>query len=252
MDTLTITRVVHASVLIDFAGQSILTDPWFTERTGYRRAESLGVQLAQLPRLSGVVVSHPHGDHDDLGALATSLPKDVPIAVKRGTAQKARRAGFSQVSELDPWETAHLGAVTVIAAPAKHGVPENTYLLQAAGFTVYFGGDSLLIPALGEIAERFPQIDVALLPINGLTIRPLLNRQVVMNAREAARLCAMLRPRVAIPMHYGFRAGRAFDWLLSYPGTPEQFQAAVAEVAPHIQVYALSPGEPFTLNREGN
>ena len=42
------------------------------------------------------------------------------------------------------------------------------------------------IPELDEVAVRLGEIDLALLPINGLTIRPLLNRQVVMNAAEAA------------------------------------------------------------------
>jgi len=43
---------------------------------------------------------------------------------------------------------------------------------------VFFGADTMRIAELDEVAHRFDEIDLALLPINGLTIRPLLNRQV--------------------------------------------------------------------------
>ena len=128
----------------------------------------------------------------------------------------------------------------VTAAPAKHSVPQNTYVLEAGGFTVYFGGDTLLIPAPGDIAQRFPRIDVALLPINGLMIRPMLNHQVVMNAQEAAHLCAILHPRVVVPIHYRYTAGPVRDrLLLKYHGTPEEFTQAVATEAPETAVRTL-------------
>src|SRR5689334_8628905 len=211
MNALTITRVVHASVLLDFGGNPILTDPWFSEKAGYYYGEPLGIALAALPHLTGVLISHDHYDHYDIDAFRAYPDKTVPMAVKRGTAGKARAAGFVDVTELDPWESTMLGPVRVTAAPAEHGVPENTYILEANGLTVFFGADTLLIPELREVARRFPRIDVALLAINGLAIRPLLNRQVVMSAQEAAKLCGILRPRLAVPMHYTFTGGAVRD-----------------------------------------
>ncbi len=101
--------------------------------------------------------------------------------VKRGTARPAREAGFTHVAELDPWESSTIGHVKITAAPAKHGVPESTYVLESNGLTVFFGGDTMLIPELTEVGRRFPSIDVALLPVNGLIIRPLFYRKVVMD-----------------------------------------------------------------------
>jgi len=228
---LILTRVVHASVLLDFAGSAILTDPWFSQASGHRWGEPLGVALAQLPRLAGVVISHGDYDHCDLAAFGAYPHKDVPLAVRRGLTPLVRRAGFVNIAELEPWETARLGPVTVTAAPARHkenmGVPQNTYIFQSAGFTVYFGGDSLPTPALAEVARRFPTIDLALLPINGLKIRPLLNRRIVMNAREAAQLCAILHPRVAVPIHYRYHAAFPRNLLLVQRGrnTPPVFVA---------------------------
>src|SRR5919198_1193719 len=186
MTSLTLTRIAHASVLLDFAGSVLLTDPWFSEKPGYAHGEPYGVPLDRLPPLAGVLGSHAHYDHFDMASFVAYPDKKVPFAVKTGMAAAARRVGFTQVTEIEPWQTARLGDVQVTAAPAAHGVPENSYVLQKDGLTVYFGGDTLLIPELTEIGRRFPRIDLALLSVNGLQLRPLFNRQVVMNAREAA------------------------------------------------------------------
>src|SRR2546430_5177959 len=196
---LTITRIAHATVLIDFDGHAILTDPWFSQRFTYYQGEPFGISLEALPHLDGVVVSHGHYDHYDMQAFQAYPDKQVPMAVKRGIVQTARKVGFTNVIEMDAWETASFGPITVTAAPGKHGVPEITYMLQAQSYTVYFGGDTLLIPELSELPLRFPQIDVALLAINGLQIRPLGNRKMVMNAQDAAELCRIIRPRYAMP-----------------------------------------------------
>jgi L-ascorbate metabolism protein UlaG (beta-lactamase superfamily) len=245
----TLTRVTHSCVLLDFDGERVLTDPWFTEKRGYRRGEPLTVTPTTLPPLAAVLVSHDHYDHYDLDALSTYPDKSVPLVVKRdGMAAKARRAGFANVTELEPWEEVTIRDLRITAAPARHGVPEITYLIESPSTTVFFGADTLRIPELDQIARRFPKIDLALLPINGLQIRPALNRQVVMNAEEAGELCAVLHPRVAVPIHYTFTAGPVGDRLfLKYNGTPERFQRAAAQHAPETTVRVLGPGEPLTL-----
>ena len=63
---LTLTRVAHSTTLLDFDGELILTDPWFSEKPGYYHGEPLGVRRQDLPRLAGVVGSHGHYDHFDL------------------------------------------------------------------------------------------------------------------------------------------------------------------------------------------
>ncbi|MQY07120.1 MBL fold metallo-hydrolase [Actinomadura macrotermitis] len=243
----TITRVAHACALLDFDGRRVLTDPWFSEKRGYRRGEPLAFTPAELPPLAAVVASHDHYDHFDVDAFAAYPDRSVPFVVKRGMGDKARKAGFTGVIEVEPWESVDLGGLRVTAAPAAHGVPEVTFVVQDAGTTVYFAADTLRIPELDEVAERFPPIDLALLPVNGLRIRPL-RRQVVMSAEQAAELCAVLRPAVAVPVHYAFTAGPVRDRLfLGYDGTPERFARAVARHAPATAVRILPPGRPLTL-----
>lgn len=250
MATTTVRRIVHASVLIDFDGARILTDPWFSERPGYRHGEPAAIRsAADLPELAGIVISHGHYDHCDLPALAAYPDKSVPFAVVRGLAGRVRAAGFTNVVELDPWQSTELGPVQVTAAPAKHAVPEVTYLLRGAGTSVFFGADTLRITELDDIARRCPDLDLALLPINGLRIRPAMNRQVVMDAEEAAELTAALRPRLAVPIHYAFTAGPIRERLLLKldRGNPHHYRDAARDLAPDTGVHVLDPGAPLTL-----
>lgn len=244
----TVTRVTHSCVLLDFGGHVVLTDPWFSEKPGYRRGEPLAFTPVTLPGLSAVVASHDHYDHYDIDAFSAYPDKAVPLVVKRGMGDKARRAGFTNVSEVEPWDEVTIGGLRITAAPARHGVPEITFVVQDANTTVFFGADTLRIPDLDEVPRRFGEIDLALLPVNGLKIRPV-NRQVVMNAEQAGEYCAVLRPRVAVPTHYAFTAGPVRDRLfLKYDGTPQRFQRAVARHAPATTVKVLSPGEPFAFD----
>jgi L-ascorbate metabolism protein UlaG (beta-lactamase superfamily) len=67
-----------------------------------------------------------------------------------------------------------------------------------------------------------------------------------MTAEEAAELCGVLKPRVAVPIHYAFTAGPVRDrLLLKYDGTPERFEQAVARQALGTRVRVLAPGEPL-------
>ena len=252
METVTLTRIAHSSVLIDFEGCTVLTDPWFSERFAYHHGEPYGITLENLPKLAGVVVSHGHYDHYDMESFRAYPDKQVAIAVKRGIGKTAHDNGFSNVIEMDPWEITRFGPITVTAAPGKHGVPEITYVLQAGDSVVYFGGDSLLIPELNEVGLRFPKIDAALLAINGLRIRPAGNRQVVMDPKDAAELCRILRPRYAVPIHYAFKGGLITDTLfLKYAGEPSEltreFEEITREVAPETNVRVLAPGEPLVI-----
>jgi len=243
---LIIMRIAHSSGLVDFDGEGILTDPWFTESSQYHHGEPLGLALANLPALTAVVVSHGHYDHFDIDAFAAYPRKDVPFFVEPSLGSAARKAGFTNVYELPTWQSSHAGSITITATPAKHGVPEVTYVLQGKGSTVFFGADTELIPDLDEVPKRFPKIDVALLAVNGLHA---FGKQVVMTDQEAARLAGKLHAQIAIPIHYAFKGGWLSDtFFLSYHGTPEGFMRAAEATAPETQVRILPPGQRLVID----
>jgi len=245
---LAVTRIAHASVLLDFDGVRVLTDPWFTEKWHYHHGEPLGLRLQDLPHLDLIVASHAHYDHFDIAALSNYPRKDVPFLVGPNMIEAARAVGFTDVRELKPWEAWSRGALKVTAAPARHGVPEVTFVIEANGRTVYFGADTLLIPELRDLPVRFASFDLALLPVNGLRV---MGEPVVMSADEAAQLAGILKPSVAVPIHYAF-TGSAFTdtFILSRNGTPDRFVAAARQFAPHTDVRVLAPGQRLAIGQQ--
>ena len=214
----------------------------------YDPGEHVALTVDGLPDLDGVLITHEHYDHCDLDALAAYRDLGVPLLAPGTVVTRARRAGFSDVRELEAWDDTRIGDVTVTATPGLHGVHEVTYVLQGGGRTVFFGGDTLKIPELDALPDRFGPFDLALLPINGLCIRPAGNRQVVMNAAEAAELTATLRPRVAVPHHYAFTSGRLGDLLITKASrSPLAFASAVARVSPDTAVRIVLPGVPVAV-----
>jgi L-ascorbate metabolism protein UlaG (beta-lactamase superfamily) len=247
---LTVTRVGHACQLIEIGETRILTDPWFTQTATYYQGEPVAFTPAALGRIDAVVVSHEHYDHCDLDGLIANGFSDlgVPLVGPGTVASIARGKGFADVRAVEAWESTTIGDLTVTAAPAKHGVHEVTFVLQAGGRTVFFGGDSLRVPELDTIPERFGAVDLAILPTNGLCIRPMNLMQVVMDASEAAALTAVLAPTLAIPHHYAFHSGWLGDKMITKGDQdPRHYADAVARVAPETSVRLVLPGTPVTV-----
>ncbi|WP_448607348.1 MBL fold metallo-hydrolase [Paenimyroides ceti] len=248
-DTINFIRIGHATTLINIGGKTILTDPWFSEKKGYYRGEPIAFLQDKLPLLSMVVVSHHHYDHFDIETFKTYPDKNVPFIVPVGVGKKVKSAGFSNVYEIDPWQSVTIDGVKVTACPAKHKVKEITFMIEAGNRAVYFGGDTKLIPELSEIKTRFPNIDLAILPVNGLKIRPMFNKQMVMSAVQAAEFCAIINPKVAVPIHYNFSGGKFKDlFILKYDGNAQEFANATTVNAPKTKTFILETGDTLFIH----
>jgi L-ascorbate metabolism protein UlaG (beta-lactamase superfamily) len=190
-----------------------------------------------------VLISHAHYDHCDLAAFTAYRDREVPLFVAETVTGGARTHGFSKLTALAPWQGVETGGVTITATPARHGVYEVTFVLRSGSDAVYFAGDTMLIPELGQIPERLGHISLALLPTNGLRVKPAGNMQVVMNAQEAAELTAILKPELAIPHHYAFTKGWLGDRLItSSDKDPLRYQDASRDLAPETSVRIVEPG----------
>src|SRR3954447_26876977 len=243
-----VTRITHSCHLLEIGGLTILTDPWFSEKPGYHPGEPIAVPVSGLPPLDAILISHGHYDHCDLDALDQYPDRSVPIITCGAVQQPARDHGLLDVTALRPWESVTVNGVTVTAAPGKHSVEEITFVIQGDGHTVYFAGDTLLTPELRELPTRFPRIDLALLPTNRLRIRPMGNRKVVMDAADAARLVALLKPDRVIPQHYAFTSGWLGDRLITKGNRdPHAFVATVRRMSPGSAAQVTAPGERVDL-----
>jgi len=246
---LTVTRIGHACQLIEIGGLRVLTDPWFTQTATYYPGEPVATTAGSLGPVDAVVVSHEHYDHCDLAALVTAgFDLDTPLIGPGTVANIARDKGFRDIRVIEAWAATSVGDLTVTATPGRHGVHEVTFVIQAFGRTVFFGGDSLRVPELDTVPARFGPVDLAILPTNGLCVRTMNLRQVVMDAEEAAGLTAVLNPTLAVPHHYAFHSGRLGDRMITRSDRdPRRYQDAVARLAPDIDVRLVLTGTPVTV-----
>jgi len=153
-----------------------------------------------------------------------------------------------------------VGSVRVEATAAVHdgrrhpvGAPAQAvgYLL-AGSRSVYFAGDTALFDDMADLARGLPQgLDLALLPVSGwgLTLGP-----GHMDVEAAVRAVALMRPRVAVPVHWGTLRIPVL-WRLRRTHTeetPQRFADLVREVVPSTVVLIPVPGRPAELPARGD
>jgi L-ascorbate metabolism protein UlaG (beta-lactamase superfamily) len=249
-----VTWLGHATVLLDVAGARVLTDPVLRPRVGHlvRHAPP-----AALPGdLDAVLVSHLHRDHLDLPTLR-GLPAGTRVIGPHGTAAALRRRSPAlNVTEVGWGDERELAAgVTVRATPARHDSRRSPlsrergealgFVVAGAAVRIYFAGDTDLFAGMARIGDP-PGLDVALLPVWGWGGRLGPGH---MNPDEAAQAAAMLRPAIAVPIHWGtflpYGAAKSHAHLLRAPG--DVFVERMAHWAPEVRVVVLAPGESLEL-----
>jgi L-ascorbate metabolism protein UlaG (beta-lactamase superfamily) len=247
--------VGHATVVLDLDGTRLMTDPLLRGRVMHLRRVAPSPAAAALRDIDAVLISHLHFDHLDMPSLRR-LRSSTRLVVPRGAGKIVSRAGFSDVVELAPGETTTVGGVEVVAVPAQHDGHRHPrgafadplgFLLSARGRRVYFAGDTEIFPGMADLA---PGLDLALLPIWGWgpTLGP-----GHMDPSQAAEATALLRPRTAVPIHWGtfFPRGLARLRRAALVEPPQAFRAQVQHLAPEVRVELLAPGRSLALGQVG-
>ncbi|MEJ7615812.1 MAG: MBL fold metallo-hydrolase [Pyrinomonadaceae bacterium] len=126
-EKLTVAWLGHATLLINFYGTWLVTDPALRSRVGVsiaglltlgpRRLVQPALAIRELPRLDAVLLSHAHMDHTDMGTLGR-LPRRTRMVVQRGNRDLVRR--FRQVDELSWGESTEVGGVRVESLEVNH------------------------------------------------------------------------------------------------------------------------------------
>jgi L-ascorbate metabolism protein UlaG (beta-lactamase superfamily) len=241
---LTITRLVHGSAVIDFRETGILLDPWYSPTPPLGPSEDVGISLENLPPMRGILITHQHDDHFDAETLRDYPNKELRVITPPGLGAKIRAMGYEDVVELEHWDRSQIGSAIVTAVPARHDVPEDGYVLQGNGVTLYVAGDTQFDEKIfREIAARFPEIDMALLPVGGISS---FGHRLDMTPDEAAEAYTIVRPAHVIPYHYGLTG--PFPFVTSASDPAKSFQTAITGASgKHNKgvVVILQPGESW-------
>jgi len=223
----------------------LLTDPVLRDRVAHLRRRAPAPVLDDLAP-AAVLVSHAHRDHLDLPSLR-AVARDCPVIVPRGCGRLVAR-DLADVIEVDVGERVRIKTLQVVATPANHDGRRNPCgrRLPTLGFEVtgslnaYFAGDTDLFPEMAALAGG---LDLALLPVAGWG--PNLGPGHL-DPERAARAAALLRPRIAVPIHWG-----TFAALGVRSGDPEaparEFELEAGRQAPEVDVRVLRPGERLPL-----
>lgn len=249
-----------ATVLLRYAGFTILTDPNFLHQGDHvhlhygiksARLTNPAIELEELPQLDFIMLSHMHEDHFDR-VVEQKLDKNLPIITTPHATEKLKKKGFHAAQAIATWESLDVvkgdARVQITSMPGRHGPGIlNALLPPVMGsmldfhtstgektFRLYVSGDTLVYDELKEIPQRFGNIDLALLHLGGTRIFGVM---LTMDAQQGVQIMQIIAPRTAIPIHYN-------DYTV-FKSPLEDFKKAVAQAGLQDKVRYLSHGETY-------
>lgn len=212
-----VTFIGHASFFVQMGGQNVILDPNFARWLFVlKRLRKPGVQLRDLPPIDLVLVTHAHFDHLHRPSLRALVSQAVRrkgkapiIVVPHHVLDLVSDIGFSDVVELDWWNSYRHGGLTVTHVPSRHWGARvikdshrgyGGYVLRDGEHSVYHAGDTAYFPGFREIGRRLAP-ELAMLPIGAYN--PPSFRNVHADPADATRAFLDLKARWMVPMHYG-------------------------------------------------
>jgi L-ascorbate metabolism protein UlaG (beta-lactamase superfamily) len=172
---LTIANLGHSTLLMNFFGVRVITDPSLFEQVGLNlgpltigphRLARAPLNPPQLQQIDLILITHAHMDHLDLRSLR-ALPKSAVVVACRGCATLIAPLGYSDVRELQWGERTTVNGLTVTAMGANHWGKRwpwgrtygfNSYLLEKSGHRMLLACDSAMTHLFAALYENPPQI----------------------------------------------------------------------------------------------
>lgn len=161
--------------------------------------------LNQDDKADIVLITHGHYDHCSLADINRVLTPTTQIFATPDCSSKLRKINTERVQIVSPNKRIEIGGIAIETVPAynlnKQFHPRENewlgYIVEINGTRIYHSGDTDLIPEMQKV-----KADIVLLPVGGT---------YTMNAEEAAQAANLIKPKVAIPMHYGDIVGQESD-----------------------------------------
>jgi L-ascorbate metabolism protein UlaG (beta-lactamase superfamily) len=247
--------VGHATVLINFFGIKILTDPVLFPRIGIRlpgltigpkRLTAPALEFHELPRIDLILLSHAHFDHFDLRTLHR-FDEHTRVITAPNTADLLRWTRLRDPTELRWGEqkslNTHAGAITISAFQVKHwGARKqrddyrgyNGYLIERNERRILFGGDTAMTDSFAKLRHA---IDLAIMSIGAYN--PWIHSHCT--PEQAVEMATAAGAQFIMPVHHQtFRL--SFEPLRE---PIERFQATLRNTPERIALREI--GETFVL-----
>ncbi len=183
--SVTVAWLGHASVLINFYGLNIVTDPVLSRRIGAsfggrtfgpKRLIAPALTVDQLPPIDLVLLSHAHMDHLHLATLAR-FPATTRVITASNTADLLTGIKMKDVKEMKWGDyttlTTRHGEIKISAFEVAHWGARwrhdkhrgfNGYILERNNKKLLFGGDTAFCPHFKTLKSKGP-FDLAVMPI---------------------------------------------------------------------------------------
>jgi L-ascorbate metabolism protein UlaG (beta-lactamase superfamily) len=206
-----VTWIGGPTVLLEYGGLTILTDPTFDapdeypdpDGTALVKTHGPGLAVSRLPPVHLVLLSH-HEHEDNLDHAGLDLVRSgIPTLT---TPYAAERLDLPHVRGLAPWESTTRREFTVTAVPATHGPddvvgPVTGFVLEAPGQpTVYVSGDNSSLDDVAAVATRFAAVEVAVL-FAGAARVPEIDAALTLTSADAVAAARLLGARTVVGVH---------------------------------------------------
>jgi len=247
-NAITLAWLGHATVLLNFYGLRVLTDPALFPRIGVdtwiatvgpMREIACALRPSQLPDIDLVLVSHAHFDHLDTASLTAIRGRPAAVMARR-TSDLLPRRRYHSVHELQWGESVRVatarGDIEVTAIEVKHWGARlgrdtyrgyNGYVLKRDGHALLFGGDTAYTPLFATY-RRYGPYDAAIMPIGAYD--PWIRNHCT--PEQSVRMADAAGARLFVPVHH-----KTFTLSHEPPDEPiQRTAAALAEEADRLAV----------------
>lgn len=218
-DDLSFAVINHATILIQWRGMNIITDPIYAERAspftwiGPKRVRAPGIAFDELPVIDVILISHNHYDHLDLETLSRLQRRDDPlILLGLNNGQLLTDSGIDNYQEMDWWDSIQLNSLNFHFVPAQHWSSRGIFdhretlwggfsITDPAGKHLYFAGDTGYGSFFTRIKHKYGPPDLAFIPIGAYEPRWFMQQQHL-NPQDALMAHQDLHSRYSVGIHF--------------------------------------------------